>query len=77
MYHQAMKFTTFDKDQDIAATNCAVDRKGAFWHYHCGDTNLNGIYGDKDNGGSQYVTWNDFRGWDALKWVEMKFRPNY
>ena len=40
-----MKFTTFDKDQDLWPNgNLAIDRRGAWWYnvgYH---SNLNGQY---------------------------------
>ena len=34
-YHDGMKFTTFDDDNDLSFGNCAVDRGGGFWHYSC------------------------------------------
>ena len=72
-----MKFSTFDKDQDTYSGDCAAGWRSGFWFRDCMWTNLNGLYGNKDVTHPDYVTWYDFRGYDALKWVEMKFRPNY
>ncbi|XP_067296613.1 microfibril-associated glycoprotein 4-like [Pseudorasbora parva] len=44
-YHNGMKFTTFDKDQDALGTvNCAKYLLGAFWYNRCHYTNPNGVY---------------------------------
>ncbi|XP_062575636.1 ficolin-2-like [Saccostrea cucullata] len=40
------KFTTIDIDNDFAPSNCALARKGAWWHNICTWANLNGIYGN-------------------------------
>ena len=36
-----MRFSTFDRDNDNAGSNCASDYKGAWWHDACFDSNLN------------------------------------
>ena len=78
---QGMKFSKFDKDQDAYPTssyNSAVNHNGGFWFDDCAYANVNSLYGSRGTTGSfNYVTWYDFREWDALKWVEIKFRPNY
>ncbi|XP_067296618.1 microfibril-associated glycoprotein 4-like [Pseudorasbora parva] len=43
-YHNGMKFTTFDKDQDPEVGNCAKQYIGAFWYKACHSTNPNGVY---------------------------------
>lgn len=40
------KFSTRDVDNDFAPSNCATERKGAWWHNVCTWANLNGIYGN-------------------------------
>ncbi|XP_051760728.1 microfibril-associated glycoprotein 4-like [Ctenopharyngodon idella] len=43
-YHNDMKFSTFDKDQDTAGDNCAKKFLGAFWYGACHHANPNGVY---------------------------------
>ncbi|RXM92332.1 Tenascin [Acipenser ruthenus] len=48
-YHQGRPFSTYDKDNDIAVTNCALSYKGAFWYKNCHRVNLMGRYGDDNH----------------------------
>jgi len=35
-YHNGMKFTTHDQDNDLSTTgNCANARRGGWWYNHC------------------------------------------
>ncbi|XP_065063779.1 fibrinogen-like protein A isoform X2 [Rhopilema esculentum] len=43
-YHNGFKWTTYDRDNDIFPTNCAIDYKGAWWFKFCSLSNLNGIF---------------------------------
>jgi len=34
-YHNGMKFTTHDQDNDLGGGNCAHERKGGWWYNQC------------------------------------------
>ncbi|XP_069097620.1 tenascin isoform X3 [Pleurodeles waltl] len=73
-YHNGRSFSTFDKDNDSAITNCALSYKGAFWYKNCHRVNLMGRYGD--NSHSQGVNWFHWKGHEySIQFAEMKVRP--
>uniref|UniRef100_W5M325 Tenascin R (restrictin, janusin) n=1 Tax=Lepisosteus oculatus TaxID=7918 RepID=W5M325_LEPOC len=76
-YHQGRPFSTKDRDNDIAVTNCALSYKGAWWYKNCHRANLNGKYGESSH--SQGINWYLWKGHDfSIPFVEMKMRPyNY
>ncbi|XP_066548454.1 tenascin-R [Amia ocellicauda] len=76
-YHQGRPFSTKDKDNDIAVTNCALSYKGAWWYKNCHRANLNGKYGESRH--SQGINWYHWKGHEfSIPFVEMKMRPyNY
>ena len=80
-YHNGMKFTTNDQDNDQWSGNCAVTYKGAWWYNVCHHSNLNGRYlGTACNGGvtSSYadgVIWFHYKGYNySLKSSVMMVR---
>ncbi|XP_029467796.1 tenascin [Rhinatrema bivittatum] len=73
-YHNGRAFSTLDKDNDSAITNCALSYKGAFWYKNCHRVNLMGRYGD--NSHSQGVNWFHWKGHEySIQFAEMKLRP--
>jgi len=48
-YHDGMMFTTFDRDNDLYVTNCAVRNAGGFWNKHCSTASVNNARGHGDN----------------------------
>ena len=66
-YHNGMKFTTLDKDNDNrGGENCASYYKGAFWYNNCYYVNSNGEY-------NSYLYWYPL---GNIKFDEMKIRRN-
>ncbi|XP_072096761.1 tenascin isoform X9 [Mobula birostris] len=74
-YHQGRPFSTRDRDNDVAVTNCALSYKGAWWYKNCHRVNLNGKYGVANH--SQGVNWYHWKGHEySIEFVEMKLRPH-
>ena len=69
-YHNGMKFSTYDQDNDQLSGNCAVQYSGAWWYKTCYESNLNGIYGRSDFKGIQWTE----HGSNHKTFTEMKFR---
>ncbi|XP_033883716.3 tenascin-N [Acipenser ruthenus] len=73
-YHQGRNFTTIDRDNDIALSNCAFTHRGAWWYKNCHLANLNGQYGQTTH--SVGVNWEPWKGHEfSIPFVEMKIRP--
>ncbi|XP_055369203.1 tenascin isoform X3 [Betta splendens] len=73
-YHQGRPFSTYDNDNDIAVTNCALSYKGAFWYKNCHRVNLMGKFGDDSH--SKGINWFHWKGHEhSIKFAEMKIRP--
>ncbi|XP_051892780.1 tenascin-like isoform X7 [Pristis pectinata] len=74
-YHEGRPFSTRDRDNDVAVTNCALSYKGAWWYKNCHRVNLNGRYGVENH--SQGINWYHWKGHEhSIEFVEMKLRPH-
>ncbi|XP_056100228.1 microfibril-associated glycoprotein 4-like [Rhinichthys klamathensis goyatoka] len=77
-YHSGMKFSTFDKDQDMwEGASCALTYNGGFWYNNCQYTNPTGLYfWGKDDGTLRIGThWNGWKNsMKSLKSITMKIR---
>lgn len=74
-YHNQMKFTAKDRDNDgIKKYNCADRYGGGWWYRNCHSSNLNGIYLNDEYG--KGLNWKSWRGHsESMKNSEMKIRP--
>ncbi|XP_052864079.1 fibrinogen-like protein A [Anopheles cruzii] len=72
--HKNMKFTTYDRDNDIHKHNCAEFHKGAWWYNNCYHSNLNGPYKNIVDTGS--MNWHAFSySYEGLSFSRMMIRP--
>uniref|UniRef100_A0A182YTV1 Fibrinogen C-terminal domain-containing protein n=1 Tax=Biomphalaria glabrata TaxID=6526 RepID=A0A182YTV1_BIOGL len=72
-YHNNMKFSSFDRDNDVDTRNCALQYTGAWWYNSCHFSNLNGQWGSKEY--SKGANWESITGYGAsVSFVEMKIR---
>ena len=57
--HDGMKFSTYDRDNDLQiGGNCALDFRGGWWYNNCYAANLNGHYHQgSSNPQSKGIVW--------------------
>ena len=76
-YHNGMKFTTKDRDNDQSSGNCASSSssRGGWWYKNCLHSDLNGRYRYGTSLGS--IVWYPLAHGkqNAMKFTEMKLRP--
>ncbi|KAH8328212.1 hypothetical protein KR067_006174, partial [Drosophila pandora] len=78
-HHLNMKFSTIDRDNDVAYGNCASYMGGGWWFNNCGYSNLNGrFYKDGETEDEDGIVWGSWHEYDwsvSLTFVEMMIRP--
>ena len=78
-YHNGMKFSTRDRDNDLSDSgSCANRFKDAWWYKVCHNSNLNGqyLFGPITSYADR-VIWYHWKGhYYSLKYSEMKLRRN-
>ena len=78
-YHNTMKFSTKDRDNDLYYDgSCAQLKKSAWWYKHCQNCDLNGLYFHGYHASfADGVNWYYWRGdYYSLQKTEMKIRPS-
>ena len=73
-YHNLMKFSTKDNDNDpYSDGNCATGLTAAWWYNLCHNSNLNGLYGNDTYPFG--IIWGTWKGYEySLLFAEMKIR---
>ncbi|CAC5423554.1 Fibrinogen-like protein A,Ryncolin-4,Angiopoietin-related protein 1,Ficolin-3,Ficolin-1-B,Techylectin-5A,Ficolin-2,Ryncolin-1,Tenascin-R,Fibrinogen-like protein 1,Angiopoietin-related protein 4,Angiopoietin-1,Tenascin-X,Fibrinogen C domain-containing protein 1-A,Tenascin-N,Ryncolin-3,Tenascin,Fibroleukin,Fibrinogen C domain-containing protein 1,Ryncolin-2,Techylectin-5B,Angiopoietin-related protein 2,Microfibril-associated glycoprotein 4,Fibrinogen alpha chain,Ficolin-1-A,Ficolin-1,Fibrinogen C domain-cont len=74
-YQNWMKFSTLDRDNDIASWDCAAASGGAWWYSDCYSSNLNGRHGIGDD--RTGIVWRGFKGFSSLKASKMMIKRYY
>ncbi|KAK3104811.1 hypothetical protein FSP39_010778 [Pinctada imbricata] len=73
-YHNNMKFTTKDNDNDLNSKNCATSNDiGAWWYDSCDQCGLNGLYNETSS--DKGIEWDGFPGGSIyMKFTQMMVR---
>ncbi|XP_019853463.1 PREDICTED: fibrinogen-like protein A [Amphimedon queenslandica] len=75
-YHNGSRFSTKDNDNDDLSSNCAQRTTGAWWYRSCDRSNLNSRYRKANVRDDDAITWQDWKGYETLKFTEMETRRN-
>ena len=67
-YHDNMKFSTEDLDNDLHMRNCASENKGGWWYSSCYFSQLNGVY---------HTGWYQSNFADGIVWYTLKDSETY
>ncbi|XP_056016811.1 uncharacterized protein LOC125673511 [Ostrea edulis] len=75
-YHNGMKYSTKDHENDNDVTHCARYYKAAWWYNKCYHSNLNGQYANSAIISTKYIAWYQWgKKFEALKRASMMIRP--
>ncbi|KAM8714704.1 hypothetical protein ACLKA7_001114 [Drosophila subpalustris] len=74
-FHNNMKFSTFDQDNDESTFNCAAEWLSGWWFKNCAYSNLNGLYRDDVLNLQNGIKWNSWHEIKRFIFVQMMIRP--
>ncbi|XP_056016280.1 fibrinogen-like protein A isoform X1 [Ostrea edulis] len=75
-YHNGMKYSTKDQDNDKYKGRCTTHHKGAWWYNKCYYSNLNGQYANSAVVSDKYLNWYKWGNKpEALRRASMMIRP--
>ncbi|XP_040061928.3 techylectin-5A-like [Ixodes scapularis] len=67
-YADGASFSTFDRDHDVDARNCAQEYRGGWWYVGCHQSNLNGL-----NLNGAHSSYGDGIEWSALREDQQRY----
>ena len=74
-YHDDLRFSTRDNDNDESGGNCAIGATGGWWYEGCYFANLNGRYYNTSTTDHKAIKWMSWKN-EGLSFTEMKTRRN-
>nr|XP_034337980.1 fibrinogen-like protein 1 [Crassostrea gigas] len=76
-FHNNMKFSTPDEDNDSdSSRSCATKYRSGWWFNSCSHTKPNGQYTDSEKTGYEFVTWKLWKNsWISLKSIKLMICP--
>eukprot|EP00105_Crassostrea_gigas_P046213 XP_019930361.1 PREDICTED: microfibril-associated glycoprotein 4-like [Crassostrea gigas] len=77
-YHNNMKFSTPDQDNDNYGSSCATIWRSGWWFNNCFYTNPNGQYTDSEKNGTKNIVWYHWKNsYKSLKSIQLMIRPRF
>uniref|UniRef100_A0A8W8JMS7 Fibrinogen C-terminal domain-containing protein n=1 Tax=Magallana gigas TaxID=29159 RepID=A0A8W8JMS7_MAGGI len=77
-YHNNMKFSTPDQDNDNKNGSCATKFRSGLWFNNCYFANPNGQYTDSEITGPGYIIWKLWKNSSiSLKSIQLMIRPRF
>lgn len=75
-YHNSMKFSTPDQDNDLDIGSCADQYNCGWWFNECYEANPNGPYTNSEKTGWHYNVWFHWKNsYISLKTIRLMIRP--
>ncbi|XP_034105362.2 angiopoietin-related protein 2-like [Drosophila albomicans] len=74
-WHEGMKFSTFDRDNDLWKDECAKSDRGGWWYNQCAACNLNGEFSVMDGKNNTHMYWADNLPLKSVQMMIRKYKP--
>ncbi|XP_062135541.1 angiopoietin-related protein 1-like isoform X1 [Drosophila sulfurigaster albostrigata] len=74
-WHEGMKFSTFDNENDLWNKECAQVHRGGWWYNRCTSSNLNGEFSVTDGSKFAQMYWADYLPLKNVQMMIRKYKP--